>query len=452
MRKFYSEQTVMFTSIAKWFVLACIVGILVGVSTTIFLKLLGGAMDVTERHPNYFLLLPIGMMMSDLIIKYLAPDAEGHGTEKVIEAVHKRAGNIDWKVVPVKALTTIITMATGGSVGKEGPAAQIGGGLASGFARFLKLDDDDRKKLVICGISAGFSAVLGTPVAGALFGVEILFAGNLLYPVLLPSLVAGIVSHRVTTTLGVTYFHKPIDFIPEFSQVFFLQVAFFGILIGLCSLIFIEIIGICHSISKSLRMNRSLKALLAGSFLVLLIYLVPGPVFHGMGIDTIKSALAGGHIIWYAFLMKTVFTGVTLGFGGSGGVLIPILFAGAAAGSVFGGVTGMNPGIFAAIGMVGLLSGATNAPIASSILAMEMFGTGIAPYACLAAVISFMMAGHRSVFPSQILAICKSSSIQVQTGLEMKETRCASAKSKTYTRIRKFFRDLSKNRREYNDI
>jgi H+/Cl- antiporter ClcA len=448
MRKFFSEQTVMFTSIAKWTILATIVGVIVGLSTAAFLKLLGASLDFTGRYENYFLLIPLGMMVSNLLIRYLAPDAEGHGTEKVIEAVHKKSGIIDLAVVPVKTMATIVTMAAGGSVGREGPAAQIGAGLASFFAKLLKLDNDDRKKLVICGISAGFSSVIGTPIAGAIFGVEILFAGNLLYPVLLPSLVAGIIAHRVTSAFGVIYFHQPLDLIPEFSNTFFLQVAVFGIFIGLCSLLFIEIIGIGESISKSIKINKTIKALAAGLFLVVLVYIVPGPPFHGLGVETIESAVRGEHIIWYAFLMKTIFTSVTLGFGGSGGVLIPILFAGAAAGSLYGGFSGVSPGVFAAIGMVGLLSGATNAPIASSILAMEMFGTDIAPYACLTAVISFMMAGHRSVFPSQILAICKSSSIRVETGLEMKDTRCTSAKSKTLTRIKLYLRELRKKKKK----
>ncbi len=122
-----------------------------------------------------FLLLPAALFLSALLVKYLAPDAEGHGTEKVIEAVHKESGKIKPAVVPVKLVATIVTLALGGSAGKEGPCAQIGAGLASIFADILRFDDHDRKKLVICGISAGFAAVFGTPIAGSIFGVEVLF-------------------------------------------------------------------------------------------------------------------------------------------------------------------------------------------------------------------------------------------------------------------------------------
>ncbi len=155
----------------------------------------------------------MAFVASTALVKYLAPEAKGHGTEKVIEAVHKRSGKMDPHVVPVKLLATVITIATGGSAGKEGPCAQIGAGLASLLADLFRFDDSDRKKLVICGISAGFSTVFGTPIAGAIFGVEVLFVGSLMYEVLLPSFVAGIVGFQVSSALGVSYFLESINFI-----------------------------------------------------------------------------------------------------------------------------------------------------------------------------------------------------------------------------------------------
>jgi H+/Cl- antiporter ClcA len=160
------------------------------------------------------------MFLSVVIIDRFAPDAKGHGTEKVIEAIHKRAGRINPAVVPIKLIATIVTIACGGSAGKEGPCAQIGAGLSSIIATIFKFDDNDRRKLVICGISAGFAAVFGTPIAGAIFGVEVLFVGALLYDVLLPSFVAGIVGYQVSAGLGITYFHGTIDFAPVFSSLF----------------------------------------------------------------------------------------------------------------------------------------------------------------------------------------------------------------------------------------
>jgi H+/Cl- antiporter ClcA len=206
MKKKLTEESVLFISISKWFFLATIVGIIVGISTTIFLKMLQWATAQANQYSYHYLLLPVAFFASAAIIKYLAPDAEGHGTEKVIEAVNNRSGKIKALVVPVKLFATIITLATGGSAGKEGPCAQIGAGLSSVFADLLKFDDTDRKKLVICGISAGFATVFGTPVAGAIFGIEVLFVGGILYEVLMPSFVAGIVGYQVSSALGAEYF------------------------------------------------------------------------------------------------------------------------------------------------------------------------------------------------------------------------------------------------------
>ncbi|MGD0229624.1 MAG: chloride channel protein [Syntrophorhabdales bacterium] len=168
------EESILLVSIVKWLFLAACVGVIVGLSTTVFLKTLEKSIAFTKTFPYYFVLLPAAFFASSLIVTRFAPEARGHGTEKVIEAVHKRWGKMDPWAVPVKLVATVITIAFGGSAGKEGPCAQIGAGLSSLFAGLLRFDNIDRRKLVICGISAGFATVFGTPIAGAIFGVEVL--------------------------------------------------------------------------------------------------------------------------------------------------------------------------------------------------------------------------------------------------------------------------------------
>jgi H+/Cl- antiporter ClcA len=264
MKKKVVESSVLFVSIVKWLFLASCIGVIVGISTAVFLKVLGLGIATTARYQYYYFLLPVALFSSALIVKVFAPDAEGHGTEKIIEAVHRHAGKMRLAVVPVKLAATVITIAFGGSAGKEGPAAQIGAALSSGFSRLLRFGDRDRKKLVICGISAGFATVFGTPIAGALFGVEVLFVGAMLYDVLLPSFVAGIVGYQVSTALGVSYFHAPHCVIPSFSSFFFLKVCLAGLFFGLCSLILIEMLGLFHRLGQRSGSGLPGKGLSAG--------------------------------------------------------------------------------------------------------------------------------------------------------------------------------------------
>lgn len=420
MKKKVVESSILFVSILKWLMLATVVGIIVGLSTAVFLKLLEAATGRAVGFEHYYFLLPVALFLSSLIVRYLAPDAEGHGTEKIIEAVHKHAGKIKATVVPVKLAATIITIALGGSAGKEGPAAQIGAGLSSVFSDLLRFDKKDRKKLVICGISAGFATVFGTPIAGAIFGVEVLFVGGILYDVLLPSFVAGIVGYQVSSTLGITYFHEPLSFVPVFSSLFFIKVCLGGIFFGFCSIVFIEFLHLFEKAAKRLAVWRPIRGLAGGAVLVLL-SLFFTTRYLGLGLDTIKIALEGKTIPHAAFLLKMLFTSITLSFEGSGGIITPIFFIGATAGNAFGSVLGFDPAIFAAIGMVSLLAGTANTPISASIMSVELFGPAVAPYAAVACVISFLMTGHRSVYPSQVLALTKSSSLVVAQGREMKE-------------------------------
>lgn len=419
MRRKVVEGSVLFISILKWLFLASCAGVLVGLSTTAFLTLLSFSISAASGYSFYYLLLPAALFLTALIVRYLAPDAEGHGTEKIIEAVHKHSGRIRLAVVPVKLVATVITIALGGSAGKEGPAAQIGAAISSAFSDLLRFGDRDRKKLVICGISAGFATVFGTPIAGAIFGVEVLFVGGMLYDVLFPSFVAGIVGYQVSSSLGITYFHEPLMFVPVFSSLFFIKVCAAGVFFGLCSLLLIEFLRLFDRMSHHTAIWPPLKGLLGGSLLVVLTFLF-STRYLGLGLDTIKDALEGATVPGGAFFLKIVFTAITLGFGGSGGIITPIFFIGATAGNLFGSALGFDVSVFSAIGMMALLAGAANTPISASIMAIELFGPAIGPYAAVACVISFLMTGHRSVYPSQVLSLTKSSSLAVAHGKEMR--------------------------------
>jgi H+/Cl- antiporter ClcA len=419
MKEQFEEQTTIFFSILKWIILAVIIGILVGASTTLFLKLLNISIDFTGRFHYYFLALPLTFVLSNWLINHLAPESKGHGTEKVIEAVHRRSGRMKLSVIPIKLFTTIITIASGGSVGKEGPSGQIGASISSGFSDLFRLKDEDRRKLVICGISAGFAGVFGTPISGAIFGLEVLYVGAIMYDVMLPSFISGIVAFHICSIFGITYFHGQINFIPVFTNLFFLIVIGGGIVFGSVSFLLIESFQIFEKWIRGWKINEYLKNILGGFLLIVLIYFI-STKYCGLGIDQIQRELNNQqYAFWYDFLFKMLFTIITLSFGGSGGVVTPIFFIGAATGSFFAQLLHLDNATFSAIGMVSLLAGAANTPIAASIMGLELFGSAIAPYAAISCVISFLMTGHRSIYPSQILSMTKTTSINVDVGREI---------------------------------
>jgi H+/Cl- antiporter ClcA len=415
MRRRLSEASILFVSVVKWFALASVIGLIVGGSTALFLWCLRWATDGTGGIPFHYALLPLALFLSAIIVKYLAPDAKGHGTEKVIEAIHQRGGVIKPLVVPVKLLATVVTLAAGGSAGKEGPCAQIGAGISSTLAGWFHFDETDRKKLVICGVSAGFATVFGTPVAGALFGVEVLAIGQLQYAVLFPSFVAGIVGYQISTAMGTTYFHHPINFVPAFSEFLFFKVVLGGVAFGLISFVFIEILKLTEKLSERIHWWTPLKGLLGGA--LLLVTLVSGDRYLGLGLTTVESVLNGKSVgLGYDPFVKMAATAVTLAFGGSGGIVTPIFFIGATAGSFLAWMFGLDPATGAALGMVGTLAGCANTPISASVMAIELFGASLSPYAAVTCVVSFLMVGHRSVYPSQILAMTKSASLSPDLG------------------------------------
>src|SRR5262247_361220 len=432
--RWYTEHTALLISTLKWAMLGAIAGVCVGLGTRVFLWALARSADwaraLTPARVPVFLFLPAALPLCVWIIRTFAADARGHGTEAVIAAVHQRAGRVDWLVAPVKLTATVVTLAFGGSVGKEGPAAQIGAALTSLFADILRLDDEDRRRLVICGISAGFAAVFGTPVSGALFGIEVLYLGRIDYTVIFPALVAGIVAHLVC---GV---QPPF---PALQQTFadtrqvhtILIMLACGALFGLIALLFIESLRFFERALSRFEHRPYLLAAAGGVALVLL-YIAIGDAYAGLGTDTINGVLDGTTSVFAgAFLIKILATTITLETGGSGGIVTPIFFVGATSGAALAPLFRVPAPFLGAVGLVAVLAAAANTPIAAAVMAMELLPAPEGVYAALAASTAFLMVGHRSVYASQKIGLSKSAGLDIELGGPIGEV------NRTSLRIRK---------------
>ncbi len=411
MKKHFFEEVVLFVSIVKWMTLATLVGMTVGACIALFLYVLElGLNNWRWKYEHFYYFIPLAILASAMLMKYFARSGEGHGTEKVIEAVHKRSGRMDAGLIPVKLLATVITLVGGGSAGKEGPSAMLGAGIGSLTSDLLRLSDRDRKKVTICGVSAGFAAVFGTPVAGALFAVEVLVLGVLFHEILLPSLVSSVVGFQTTKYLGQVYRYESIHVVDQFSPALFLQAALAGLFLAMVGYLFIEMLRLADAVYRRFHERRIWRALLGGAILVAVARFVSSD-FCGLGVPIIEATIRGSGVPETWFLWKMFTTSVTMGAGGVGGILTPITFIGATAGSAFAQIFQLDLSVFAGIGLVALLAGCTNTPIASTIMAIELFGPDISAYAAIACVVCYIAIGHRSVYPTQILGAAKSPSL-----------------------------------------
>jgi H+/Cl- antiporter ClcA len=432
--RWYTEHAALVVTTLKWALLGAVAGFCVGWGTRAFLWSLDASSRLVDRTIagpfRAYYLLPLAMPACVWLIRTFAPSAKGHGTEAVIAAIHQRSGKVDWLVAPIKLLATVVTLAFGGSVGKEGPCAQIGAAITSLFADVLRLKDADRRRLVICGIGAGFAAVFGTPISGALFGIEVLYLGRIEYSVLFPCLVAGIVSHLVCgVPPPVPMFHQDLALLGHRTIV--PLVIGFGAVFGLIALVLIEMMRTLERAFEHFSRRPYLVAA-AGGVGLAIFYAAAGGEYAGLGVPVIEASLDGtARVVALAFLYKIFATALTLEAGGSGGIVTPLFFIGATSGAALGHAAGMDPGVIAAFGFISVVAAAANTPIAAAVMGMEMLPPQVGVYAALCAGTAFLFVGHRSVYASQKLGLSKSGGLEVPMDVPIGEITA------TQVRIRK---------------
>jgi H+/Cl- antiporter ClcA len=417
-----SEEAVLFVHVLKWLLLAATVGFLVGLTSTGFILLLSMVIDGFASAAWGSWLLPFGLALSAWVTSSLVPEAGGQGVERVVRAIHLQAGKISWQVIPAKIGATILTIGTGGSAGNVGPCVQIGSGLSAWVADLLQFESQERKTLVICGLSAGFAAIFGTPLAGAIFGMEALFVGSLAYHVLFPSAVASLVGYLTAMWLNMPSMNFHAHLFPSFDLTMLTLALIAGAVFGMVSLIFVECLNGVKRLAYALQTSPIIQGFFVG-WLLLGLGTFISPHILGLGKDTIQTALQGQGLGFALVLSlgKMLTTSLTLRFGGSGGIVLPICFVGATSGAFLGGILNQDPSLFAALGLVGLLAGAINTPLTAILLGMELFGVTSGPYLLLTCTVAFLLSGHRSAIPTQLLQLHKAPALRAKINEEVGE-------------------------------
>lgn len=415
------EHRTNFINIVKWFLLATVIGALVGVLDAAFLKILDASIEWRNGIPLFYLGLPVFLYIVALLGRKTAKRDKDFSTDAVINKINAQRP-ISFISILKGFTLPIVTMVSGGSAGKEAPCADVGAGVSSILARLLRMDPENQRKMMICGVSAGFAGVFGVPISGALFGLEVLWVGHIFYEVMFPALVAGITAFQVTSFLGVDYIYHPLHFVPVFSEQFFLKMIVAGMFFGLVSILFIEISKFARVVFRYIALRtRLFWACMIGGLVLVAIGYFASPIYLGLGMPGIDMALNGEPLLSpFGFLYKIITTSVTFAAGGIGGVVTPIFFVGAQAGAMLADFMRVDSATLAALGLVAVLAGTANTPLAASIMAIELFGPAIAPYATVVCVISFLITGRQSIYPSQRISMDSGKTLEEEPALHHK--------------------------------
>jgi len=393
--------------------------IAVGTLVAFFLWLLQLSIHTRFHNPWLLYLLPVAGLLIHFSYQLFGKSAE-KGNNLIIEQIKAAGGKVPKRMGPLVLLTTVITHLFGGSAGREGTAVQIGGSLAFMFNDIFKLEASDRKVLLTAGIAAGFGAVFGTPITGAIFAIEVLSLGKMKFNALLPSLVASVLADLTVSAWQVKHTNYRIDdFLlgsDYFSQTLHLDLWLCAKIIiasaafGFASYLFILMVDEVKSVSLKVFKWKWMIPVLGGLIIIGLTQLLGKPDYLSLGVDpeypnaiTIQSAFKPGGADNWSWLLKTVYTAITLGTGFKGGEVTPLFYIGATLGNTISGVLNAPVGLFAALGFIAVFAGATNTPLACTIMGAELFDPQYLPYFALACFSAYFLSGHRGIYHAQIV-------------------------------------------------
>jgi len=389
----------------KWLLLGTIVGVIVGVVGSLFAHVLAIVNGFRAQHPTVVLALPAGGLVIVFLYRFFKNTGD-RGTNTVISSVHS-SPEIPLRMAPLIFVSTAITHLCGGSAGREGAAIQLGGSISNYLGKVMKLTPNDRRVVIMCGMSAGFSALFGTPMAAAVFSLEVISIGIMHYAALVPCVTASMVGHFVAKLFQVPPEVFPVMDVPAMGPVGLLKIVVFAAAAGAVSILFCLILHKAEHLYKKLLKNPYVRIFVAGILVILLSLALQTGDYLGSGMGIIEHIFHEGEASPWAFLLKMVFTAVTLGAGFKGGEIVPSFTIGAAFGCLTAALLGLPVPLVAACGMVGVFCGVTNCPITSLLIAFEMFGFAGMPYYLVTVAVSYMISGNYGLYHDQRLMYSK---------------------------------------------
>lgn len=392
------------SNLLKWLILAVFTGLTVGAVSSIFAKALKAVTTLRAENTQIFLLLPAaGLCIVFLYQKFGRDDG---GTNQVLSTIRSQ-DDVPLRSAPLIFVSTLLTHLTGGSAGREGAAIQLGGSIGNQLGAWLKLDEEDRHVIVMCGMSAAFSAVFGTPMAAAVFSMEVVSVGVMYYAALLPCVISSLVAAKFAAGYGIHPESFHVTGIPELTAAAGLKMLLVAIGCGIVSILFcVALKGMGAFYARFLK-NPYLRIAAASAAIILITVLLQTKDYMGAGNELITLAVEKGQARPLDFLWKLILTAITMKAGFRGGEIVPSFCIGATFGCIMGQLVGLSPSLCAASGMAALFCGVTNCPITSVLIAFELFGFEGVSFYLIAVSISYAVSGYYSLYKDQTIVYSK---------------------------------------------